>query len=90
MNGIIITPMMMPHDSAFWYCASTPKSAKNFTIAGAMVRAAKKPYTTVGIPAKISKKGFTCDLSLGVAYSDIKIADISPTGTAKIIAIMVM
>ena len=50
--------MMIPEERAFWNCASIPKMAKNLTIAGASVIAAKKPYTTVGIPARISKKGF--------------------------------
>ena len=48
---------------------ANPKDSPIVLIKGPTVKAAKKPYTTVGIPAKISIIGFPNFLTLGVAYS---------------------
>ena len=44
---------------------------------------AKYPYTTVGIPASISRMGLSMLRNLGGAYSERKIAISNPIGTAN-------
>ena len=64
-----------------------PKYSPLDLINGATTITAKNPYTTVGIPARISVNGLIISLVFFVAYSDIYIADIKPIGPAIIIAI---
>ena len=42
------------------------------------------------MPARISRIGFSQVRSRGLAYSDMKMADISPTGTATAMAMAVI
>ena len=58
MNGIIIIPITSPAASALSDTISNPIESPNVLKIGPIVRAAKKPYTTVGMPAKISSNGF--------------------------------
>jgi hypothetical protein len=50
--------------------------------AGVTHRSAKKPYTTVGIPANTSRQGFTVRRTAGGAYSLRNSAIRTPAGTA--------
>ena len=68
-NGMIITPMTSPAASALWEATSSPRAAPASRTAGATTSAAKNPYTTVGIPARISRSGFAIERSRRLAYS---------------------
>ncbi len=57
---------------------------------GASDNAAKKPSTTVGIPARISSSGLAQARTRGEAYSARKIAAYSPIGAATSIAMVVI
>ena len=57
MNGMIMMPMTMPGARALLKEASSPKKPATLTMIGATVMAAKKPYTTVGMPASTSSTG---------------------------------
>src|SRR5690554_1189926 len=81
-NGIIMTPITRPAASALWDEASRPILSARSRMNGATVRAAKKPYTTVGTPASISSSGLITARAGLVAYSDRYTADSKPTGTA--------
>ena len=87
-KGIIIIPITKPAASADSDATSRPRSPPVSRKKGAIVRAAKNPYTTVGTPARISNKGLTVPRTRLVAYSDRKIAAIRPTGTETLSAIM--
>ena len=52
-------PMTTPAASALCAETSKPMFCPYSRINGATVSAAKKPYTTVGIPARISSSGLT-------------------------------
>ena len=56
-------------------------------IPGATTSSAKKPYTTVGIPARISRIGLIQARARGEAYSERKIAEKRPIGAATSMAI---
>jgi len=90
ITGIIIIPITTPDAKAELKVASSPIAAAPFTISGATVIAAKKPYTTVGIPARTSNIGFKYDLVSWEAYSLIKTALPSPIGIATSIAMNVI
>ena len=66
---MIITPITRPAASALSLATSSPRVAPVSRISGATTRAAKKPYTTVGTPARISRTGFAIERNAGVAYS---------------------
>ena len=68
-KGIIITPMARPAANALSADISIPIESPKFLSIGASVKAAKNPYTTVGIPANISMIGFAISLTLEDAYS---------------------
>ena len=51
---------------------------------------AKKPYTTVGIPARISKNGLTSCLCFSVRYCEVKSALPIPSGALITSAIRVI
>ena len=69
-NGMIITPMTKPAASALSAATSSPSVAPAPRSAGLMTMAAKKPYTTVGTPARISSSGLTAPRARAPAYSD--------------------
>ena len=64
IKGIIIMPITRPAAKALSEAIDKPKVSPMFLIKGPIVKAAKKPYTTVGIPASISKRGLTIVLVL--------------------------
>ena len=68
INGIIIIPITIPAANALSDATLSPTVSPQFLRKGASVRAAKNPYTTVGIPARTSRRGFAIFLNLGVAY----------------------
>ena len=70
MNGMIIMPMTRPAASALSEATSRPKFSPQPRMSGATVSAAKKPSTTVGMPARISSIGLAKARKRGVAYSD--------------------
>ena len=86
IKGIIIIPITAPAASALSDAISSPTDSPKSRRTGATVIAAKKPYTTVGMPARISSAGFANALILVFAYSARYIADIKPIGTAITIA----
>ena len=57
---------------------------------GATVKAAKKPKTTVGMPANTSNKGLAICLNFGEAYSLKQMAESKPIGVATTTAMSVM
>ena len=67
---MIMTPMTMPAASALSEATVKPSEAPSSRMNGATVSAAKKPYTTVGMPARISSVGLATARNLGEAYSD--------------------
>ena len=69
MKGMIIIPITSPAASALSDATSRPKDSPQPRISGATVRAAKKPSTTVGMPARISRMGLAMARTRGVAYS---------------------
>ena len=71
MNGIIMIPITDPAIIALSPLSVpglilSPRSLKK----GATVITAKNPYTTVGIPARISIIGFAYVLTVSEAYCD--------------------
>ena len=75
-------PITRPAAKALSDAMDKPKVSPMFLIKGPTVKAAKKPYTTVGIPASISKRGLTIVLVLWLAYSARYIAASKPIGIA--------
>ena len=69
-NGMIMMPITRPAARALSDATSRPSIPPELRMKGATVRAAKKPYTTVGMPARISSRGLALARSLGPAYSD--------------------
>ena len=55
---MIIMPITRPAASADSEATSRPSASPEPRISGATVSAAKKPSTTVGMPARISSSGF--------------------------------
>ena len=70
-NGISIKPITTPAASALCAAISRPMSAPKSRMAGATVKAAKKPNTTVGMPARISRIGLPHARTTLGAYSVI-------------------
>ena len=70
-KGMIIIPMTTPAASALSETISMPMESPTSRKKTPTVRAAKKPYTTVGIPARISRSGLTAERNLLSAYSVI-------------------
>ena len=85
-KGMIMIPMTSPAARALSEETSRPRNTPASRIRGATTRAAKKPYTTVGIPARISISGLAAERNRRSAYSERKIADIRPMGTATSMA----
>ncbi len=67
---MIIIPITRPAASALSDATFRPKYSPQPRICGATVSAAKKPSTTVGMPARISRIGLANARKRGVAYSD--------------------
>ena len=80
---MIIIPITKPTPKALSEAISKPTKEPRCLINGATVTTAKKPYTTVGIPERISKIGLVVALTLVSAYSDKYIAVNNPIGTAN-------
>ena len=70
MKGMIIIPITPPAAIALSEAISNPKLPAKLFKKGPTVIAAKKPYTTVGTPANISRIGLNIALTFGLAYSD--------------------
>ncbi len=68
---MIMIPMTMPAARADSDDTTSPAASPVLRKKGATVSAAKKPYTTVGIPASISRIGFATARNFGPAYSDM-------------------
>jgi len=68
-KGMIIIPMTMPAASALSEATFSPTDSPAARTQGARLSAAKKPSTTVGMPARISSTGFAKARNRGVAYS---------------------
>ena len=66
---MIIMPMTRPAASAHSEATSRPTASPQPRMSGATVSAAKKPSTTVGMPARISRIGLAKARNRGVAYS---------------------
>ena len=66
MIGMIITPTPTP--AAIIVCCGVP-SQIFWMSSGAMKVSAKKPMTTLGMPASTSMAGFNTLRTLGFAYS---------------------
>ena len=67
---MIIIPITNPAANADSDATVRPRVSPTPLKRGAMVRAAKKPYTTVGTPARISKAGLTTERVDLLAYSE--------------------
>ena len=85
-SGMMRTPTPMPEASS--EPAAGPLK-RVLTTLGAIHSRAKKPRTTLGIPARISKMGLSVRRTRGRAYSDRKMAAPKPSGAATIMAIPV-
>ena len=83
--GMIITPITNPALRAL----KIMRLSKIPCRSGVTKVRAKYPYTTVGIPARISRIGFMILLILSGAYSDRNIAVINPIGKATAAAMSV-
>ena len=57
MNGTIMIPITRPAASALSEATERPIAVPRSRTTGATTSAAKKPYTTVGTPARISSSG---------------------------------
>ena len=68
-KGMIIMPMTRPAASADSEATFRPIASPQPRMSGATVNAAKKPSTTVGTPARISRSGLAKERTRGVAYS---------------------
>ena len=66
---MIIMPMTRPAARADSEATVRPIDSPLPRIRGATVSAAKKPSTTVGMPASISSSGFSTPRTRGEAYS---------------------
>ena len=60
-NGMIMMPMTMPAASALSDEMPRPIWSPVLRSMGATMSAAKNPYTTVGIPARISRIGLAVE-----------------------------
>ena len=69
-NGMIMIPITRPAASALSEATLRPNVAPVSRTMGATVSAAKKPYTTVGTPARISSSGFATARNFLLAYSE--------------------
>ena len=67
-KGIIITPITIPAARALSEATLKPTASPTSRINGATVNAAKKPYTTVGTPARISNIGLAKERNFAEAY----------------------
>ena len=65
---MIMTPMTRPADNALNTPGWSPIGHQSWTM-GLITVSAKKPYTTVGIPARISRNGLMMRRVRGRAYS---------------------
>ena len=73
-------PTTMPADSA----EKVPRSGKIVAFSsGVMTVIAKKPYTIVGMPARISRTGLMMERTRWLANSLIQTAARTPSGTAR-------
>ena len=79
-------PITTPAAMALCVGTAKPSDSAKFRIVGPTVSSAKKPYTTVGIPARISMSGLTILRVVGWAYSAKYIATINPIGPATAMA----
>ena len=64
---MIMIPMTTPAASALSDATSRPIDSPQPRTNGATVKAAKKPYTTVGMPARISSIGLATARTFGWA-----------------------
>ena len=81
MIGTIISPIAIPAIPALKGGTST-MNGRTPSISGLRKISPKIPIATVGIPASTSSTGLITFLVFGEAYSERKIAEASPIGTA--------